>query len=240
MALNADPVDRRASPWTILNLTVYSAGLMTRSQRPQIPGVAFPSRNLQQYAAKAHMRPIGPLSLLTALAIMTIHASFPDLAAAADPRAIEYKLDNGMQVVVIPDHRAAVVQHMVWYKVGASDETRGKSGIAHFLEHLMFKGTERIGPGQFSKTVARNGGQDNAFTGNDSTTYFQSVAKDRLPLVMEMESDRMANLKLAEQDVATELKVAGRERSRRTAWGTDERHAVPEPSLPYADHRLVP
>ena len=162
------------------------------------------------------MRSNGSPLLLTLLAIMTISTSASTLALAAAPRAQEYKLDNGMQVVVIPDHRAPVVQHMVWYRVGSSDEERGKSGIAHFLEHLMFKGTEKLGPGEFSKIVARNGGQDNAFTSNDSTAFFQSVAKERLPLVMDMESDRMTNLKLAVDQVETERKVILEERRSRT------------------------
>ena len=146
---------------------------------------------------------------------MTLQAPLSTLAHSAAPRAFEFKLDNGMRVVVIPDHRAPVVQHMVWYRVGSSDEVRGKSGIAHFLEHLMFKGTEKLGPGQFSKIIARNGGQDNAFTSNDSTAYFQSVAKDRLPLVMEMEADRMVNLRLLETDVTNERKVILEERRSR-------------------------
>ena len=151
------------------------------------------------------------------LALMTLHtAVFASThAAAAAPRATLYTLDNGMQVVVVPDHRAPVVQHMVWYKVGSSDEVRGKSGIAHFLEHLMFKGTETIPAGQFSKIIARNGGQDNAFTTNDTTAYFQSVAKDRLPLVMQMEADRMVNLRLTDDDVKTERDVILEERRSR-------------------------
>lgn len=131
------------------------------------------------------------------------------------PRAVEFRLDNGMTVVVVPDHRAPVVHHMVWYRVGSSDEVPGKTGIAHFLEHLMFKGTEKIGPGQFSKIIARNGGQDNAFTSNDSTAYFQAVAKDRLELVMDMEADRMANLKLEKSQVETERNVILEERRSR-------------------------
>jgi zinc protease len=161
------------------------------------------------------MRSTGSLTLFSTAVIMTLQATSPTLSFAAAARAVDFKLDNGLEVVVIPDHRAPVVQHMVWYRVGSSDEVRGKSGIAHFLEHLMFKGTEKIGPGQFSKTVARNGGQDNAFTGNDSTTYFQSVAKERLPLVMEMEADRMANLRLMEKDVETERSVILEERRSR-------------------------
>jgi len=166
-------------------------------------------------AKRDPMRRTGSLPLFSSIVIMTLQAAFPNLSIAAAPRAVEYKLDNGMQVVVIPDHRAPVVQHMVWYKVGSSDEPRGTSGIAHFLEHLMFKGTDKIGPGQFSKIIARNGGQDNAFTSNDSTAYHQAMAKDRLPLIMEMEADRMANLKLLEKDVENERNVILEERRSR-------------------------
>ncbi len=129
-------------------------------------------------------------------------------AVASGPGAPEtFQLANGMDVIVIPDHRAPVVTHMVWYRVGAADEVPGKTGLAHFLEHLMFKGTDKIAPGQFSKTVARNGGQDNAFTNYDFTAYFQSIAKDRLPLVMEMEADRMTHLKLTDKEVLPERDV---------------------------------
>jgi zinc protease len=136
-------------------------------------------------------------------------------AVEAAPRAHDFTLHNGIYVLVIPDHRAPVVTQMIWYKVGAADEPPGSSGIAHFLEHLMFKGTDRIATGQFSKTIARNGGKSNAFTNHDVTAYFQRVAKERLPLVMEMEADRMANLRLTEEDVATERKVILEERRTR-------------------------
>ena len=127
---------------------------------------------------------------------------------AQGPGAPEtFTLANGMDVLVIPDHRAPVVTHMVWYRVGAADEAPGKTGLAHFLEHLMFKGTDKIAPGEFSKTVARNGGQDNAFTNYDFTAYFQVIAKDRLPLVMEMEADRMTHLKLTDKEVLPERDV---------------------------------
>jgi zinc protease len=134
---------------------------------------------------------------------------------ASQARAHEFKLDNGMQVVVIPDRRAPVVTHMVWYRVGGADEPMGVSGIAHFLEHLMFKATDKIASGEFSKTVARNGGQDNAFTTQDTTAYFQRMAKDRLPLIMKMEADRMINLQLAEKEVLTERDVILEERRMR-------------------------
>ena len=126
-----------------------------------------------------------------------------------------FVLDNGLEVIVIPDHRAPVVTHMVWYRVGAADEPKGKSGIAHFLEHLMFKGTDKIPTAAFSKIVARNGGQDNAFTSEEYTAYFQHVALDKLPLVMGMEADRMANLKLTKEVVLPERDVVLEERRSR-------------------------
>lgn len=137
------------------------------------------------------------------------------LEARADFAAETFTLDNGMQVVVLPDHRAPVVTHMVWYRAGSIDEPAGASGIAHFLEHLMFKGTDEIPPGEFSKIVARNGGQDNAFTSFDYTAYFQRVARDRLELVMKMEADRMENLALADEHVLPERDVILEERSSR-------------------------
>ena len=137
------------------------------------------------------------------------------LAAHAAPRAEQFALPNGMQVVVVPDHRAPVVTHMVWYRVGAADEQPGVSGIAHFLEHLMFKSTDKIPMGEFSKIVSRLGGQDNAFTGHDATAYFQRIAKERLGTVMEMEADRMVNLKLTEKEVLTERNVILEERRSR-------------------------
>ncbi len=155
---------------------------------------------------------LGFLGLFTMLvATMNIMTA----PAQATSEITEFTLDNGVKVVVIEDHRAPVVTHMVWYRVGAADEPPGKSGIAHFLEHLLFKGTEKIPPGEFSKIIARNGGQDNAFTSQDATAYFQRVAKDRLPLVMEMEADRMVNLQLDEEDVVTERKVVQEERRSR-------------------------
>ncbi len=135
--------------------------------------------------------------------------------AAPTTRVHEFRLSNGLQVVVIPDHRAPVVTQMIWYKVGAADEPPGASGIAHFLEHLMFKGTEKIPTGAFSKIIAKNGGEDNAFTNHDVTAYFQRVAKDRLPTIMEMEADRMVNLRLTEDDVRTERDVILEERRSR-------------------------
>jgi len=126
-----------------------------------------------------------------------------------------FKLANGLEVVVIEDHLAPVVTQMVWYRTGAADEDAGHSGIAHFLEHLMFKGTPTVGPGEFSKIVARNGGEDNAFTFYDYTAYFQTIAADRLDLIMKLESDRMQNLSLTDDQVYPERDVIVEERRQR-------------------------
>ena len=133
----------------------------------------------------------------------------------AEPQVATFTLDNGMEAVVIEDHRAPVVTHMVWYRVGAADEPWGKSGIAHFLEHLMFKGTDEIPEGAFSKIIAANGGQDNAFTSWDYTGYFQRIAVDRLELVMRMEADRMTDLVIHEGLIAPERDVIIEERNSR-------------------------
>jgi len=126
-----------------------------------------------------------------------------------------FTLDNGMQVIVVTNRRVPAVTHMVWYRVGAADEPDGKSGIAHFLEHLMFKGTDELEPGEFSEIVARNGGRDNAFTSWDYTAFYQMIARDRLPLVMKMEADRMTNIDLSSEAIETERAVVLEERRQR-------------------------
>ncbi len=142
--------------------------------------------------------------------------ALPAHAQTIDDYVTTFTLDNGMDVVVIEDHRAPVVTNMVWYKAGSADEPPGSSGVAHFLEHLLFKGTETLAPGEFSKTVAANGGTDNAFTSYDYTGYYQRIAADRLELVMKMEADRMVNLQLDEADILTERDVIIEERNTRT------------------------
>jgi zinc protease len=126
-----------------------------------------------------------------------------------------FTLDNGLKVIVVTNRRAPIVTHMIWYNVGAADEAPGESGLAHFLEHLMFKGTEKLGPGEFSKIVALNGGRENAFTSWDFTGYFQTVASDRLEIVMEHEADRMTNLVLSDEVVLPERQVVREERRSR-------------------------
>lgn len=147
-------------------------------------------------------------------------APVPTASAAPAPvigaAVTSFQLPNGLSVVVIPDRRAPVVTHMVWYRVGSADEPAGKSGIAHYLEHLMFKGTKANPGGTFSKKVAEIGGQENAFTSWDYTAYFQRVAKEHLGLVMGLEADRMQNLGFDAETAAPELKVVLEERSMRT------------------------
>jgi zinc protease len=127
------------------------------------------------------------IAALVGLALLPIGTGY----AQTSGDVTSFTLDNGMDVVVIEDHRSPAVVHMVWYRTGAADEPEGKSGIAHFLEHLMFKETETRESGEFSRIVEENGGDDNAFTSWDYTAYFQRVAADRLPLMMELEADRM-------------------------------------------------
>jgi zinc protease len=149
------------------------------------------------------------------LTLALAFSSLLPLPAFADDIS-HFTLQNGLEVVVIEDHRAPAVTQMIWYRTGAADESPGKSGIAHFLEHLMFKGTDDLANGEFSDTVEAQGGDDNAFTSWDYTAYFQRVAADRLDLVMQMEADRMRDLRMTEDDVRTERAVIIEERAQRT------------------------
>jgi zinc protease len=154
--------------------------------------------------------------LATALLLLLLSLA-PAFAEAPRPqeRVENFLLGNGMEVVVIPDHRAPIVTHMVWYKVGSADEPPGKSGIAHFFEHLMFKGTTNHKPGAFDAAVAEIGGDQNAFTSYDYTAYFQTVAPDALGGMMGLEADRMRNLTLTDDVIATERDVVLEERRSR-------------------------
>ncbi len=158
-------------------------------------------------------------------------------SAAADDMVTTFSLKNGMDVVVIEDHRAPVVMHMVWYRAGSADEKPGVSGVAHFLEHLLFKGTKNMAPGEFSSTVARNGGSDNAFTSYDYTAYFQRVAADRLELMMKMESDRMVNLQLDDEDILTERDVIIEERNQRIENNPSALFREQQGAAQYLNHR---
>lgn len=130
--------------------------------------------------------------------------------------AQSFTLENGLEVILIPNNRAPVVTHMVWYKVGAADEPQGLSGMAHYFEHLMFKGTKNMAPGEFSKIVTKLGGNSNAFTGQDYTAYFETIAVEHLEKMMQMEADRMVNLAVPEEHFISEKNVVLEERRQRT------------------------
>ena len=158
-----------------------------------------------------------------------------DFARSIRPET--FTLDNGLQVLVISDHRVPVATHMLWYRVGAADEVAGKSGLAHFFEHLLFKGTKAVPDAAYSKIIARNGGQDNAFTSWDFTAYFARVAVDRLPLVMELEADRMTGLVLTEEVFLPERDVILEERSLRVDNNPSSRFREQMGAALYQNHR---
>lgn len=153
------------------------------------------------------------LSIRTMLVAVTIILA-PVYACAA--QAEEFTLKNGMKIIVNEDHRAPTVAHMIWYRVGAVDERNGVTGAAHVLEHMMFKGTKKLKPGEFSKRVAQLGGRENAFTSKDYTAYFQQIEKSKLEAVMALEADRMANLQFSKAEFAKEIRVVMEERRLRT------------------------
>ena len=157
---------------------------------------------------------LSKLPMLT-LALAGVLAGGAGVQAA--PTVTDFTLGNGLEVVVIPDHRAPVVTHMIWYKVGAADETPGKSGLAHFLEHLMFKGTEKNPGDTFSQDVAEIGGQENAFTTSDYTGFFQRVPREHLKEMMALEADRITGLVLTDEVVKPELNVVLEEQNMRVA-----------------------
>jgi zinc protease len=134
------------------------------------------------------------------------------LASAVHAETREHTLANGLRLIVKEDHRASTVVQQVWYRVGSMDESPGTTGVAHVLEHMMFKGTKRVGPEEFSRLVAEAGGRDNAFTSTDFTVYHEQVHRDRLPFVMDLEADRMANLSIRPAEFAREIKVVMEER----------------------------
>ncbi|MEA2888681.1 MAG: zinc protease, partial [Bradyrhizobium sp.] len=172
------------------------------------------------------------LFLMLAVSATSVRAQ---TTVTSEPPA-SFTLANGMQVVVIPDHRTPVVTQMVWYKVGSADETPGKSGLAHFLEHLMFKGTAAHPAGEFSKTVLRIGGNENAFTSTDYTGYFQRVPREQLPKMMEFEADRMTGLVLRDENVLPERDVVLEEYNMRLANNPDARLSEQIMAALYLNH----
>lgn len=159
------------------------------------------------------------------------------VSAQAAPVVTTFTLENGLQGVVIEDHRAPAATHMVWYKVGAADEEPGFSGVAHFLEHLTFKGTEHFASGEFSRVVAGYGGMDNAGTTHEYTTYYQRIAPQWLPVVMEMEAERMSRVSVDPQEVATERQVVLEERMTNIESNPIERFGEELKAALYKNHR---
>lgn len=174
--------------------------------------------------------------MIRAFRLAAVLALAPILAEAEEA-VTTFTLDNGMEVVVVEDHRAPVVQHMLWYRAGSADEPIGSSGVAHFLEHLLFKATETMEAGELSATVARNGGRDNAFTSYDYTAYFQRIAADRLGLMMKMEADRMKNIRLTPENIATERDVIIEERNQRTENNPGALFGEQMSAAQYLNHR---
>ena len=185
------------------------------------------------------MRLFRPAAALLAFAVTAIpvlsHQAAAQTTVTAPPPAT-FTLPNGMQVVVIADRRTPVVTQMVWYRVGSADETPGKSGLAHFLEHLMFKGTEKHPAGEFSQTVQKIGGQENAFTSTDYTGYFQRVPKEQLGKMMEFEADRMTGLVLKDENVLPERDVVLEEYNMRVGNNPDARLSEQIMAALYLNH----
>ncbi len=160
------------------------------------------------------------LSGLLAICMVTLTAcqsqSVKPVAEKSESGVYTYQLDNGLKILVQPDHRSPVVVSQIWYKVGGSYEYPGVTGVSHALEHMMFKGTKNLKPGEFSEIIAANGGSENAFTGKDYTAYFQRIASDRLELCLKHEADRMRHLQLEESEFKKEIEVIKEERRTRT------------------------
>jgi len=167
---------------------------------------------------------------------LTLGALGGPARAASGPDISHFTLANGLEVVVIPDHRTPVITHMLWYRVGAADETAGKTGLAHFLEHLMFKGTKKNPQGLFSQTVSNIGGNENAFTSSDYTGYFQRTAREHLKMLMEFEADRMTGLVLTDDVVKPELQVVLEEQNMRVANNPGARLAEQVDAALYLNH----
>jgi zinc protease len=179
-------------------------------------------RTSRQVMMRSHRSAAFVLVALASTLAFSASGALAQTTVTSDPPA-SFTLDNGLKVVVIPDHRTPVVTQMIWYKVGSADETPGKSGLAHFLEHLMFKGTAKHPVGEFSQTVLRIGGNENAFTSTDYTGYFQRVPREQLARMMEFEADRMTGLILKDENVLPERDVVLEEYNMRVANNPEAR-----------------
>src|SRR5580698_10320053 len=219
-ARRAPPRKKRAAA----GLTGYrsalfaSAGLIAASLATSLAGHAAPSSKADDRAKLSAPAPVNPRQ--------------------TGNNTFQFALGNGMQVLVIPDHRAPVATQMLWFRVGAVDDPPGLSGMAHFFEHMMFRGTKQVPDDSFSQIIAKNGGDDNAFTDHDYTAFYEQIAKDRLPLAMKLEADRLANLDLSESHVGPERDVVLEERRMRIdnepqALMSEQMHAALHLSHPY-------
>ena len=157
-----------------------------------------------------------PGVLVVALLVVALAVPAPAVAQSTTATVVATTLDNGLRVLLLEDHRSPIVSFQMWYRVGSRNEQRGYTGIAHFLEHLMFKGTPRVGPKEFARLVEQNGGQNNAFTTQDVTSYYENIAADRINLIIDLEADRMQNLLLDPREIDSERQVVIEERRTRT------------------------
>ena len=178
----------------------------------------------------------GRIKLIVFLTLTALAFAAGRIALAEVFNPETFKLQNGLQVVVVPNHRAPVATIIIYYKIGAMDEPAGKSGLAHYFEHLMFKGTKNLAPGEFSTIVARNGGSDNAFTSQDYTGYVTSVAAERLELILKLEADRMTGLRLTPDDIEPERKVVLEERLSRVDNNPSAQLSEQAAAALYANH----
>lgn len=216
-------------------LPLHTSPLLTRSCRT-LPSLTFSAPTL---ALRTLPLLAVPLLIFPLLAFPLISgAKSPEPSPVEPPGVQERILNNGLKVLVKEDHRAPIVTSQVWYKVGSSYEIGGLTGISHLLEHMMFKGTEKLAPGEFSRIIAANGGDENAFTGRDYTAYFQTLAADRLPIAFELEAERMRSLALPEEEFLKELEVVKEERRQNTEDDPDsltyeQFNAVAYESSPY-------
>ena len=209
--------------------TTYPSGRRT-SGSPSFPSL------ICKYLEGRRRAPLGGFVLCAFVVLATALLLVGGRAAVAGANISHFTLDNGLEVVVIPDHRTPVVTHMIWYKVGSADEEAGKTGLAHFLEHLMFKGTEKNPQGRFSQVLATVGGQENAFTTADYTGYFQRIAREYLPTVMEAEADRMTGLVLNDENVLPERDVVLEEYNMRVANSPEARLGEQVTAALYLNH----
>jgi zinc protease len=189
---------------------------MVASKPDQYPSTSSPADAKTKRAALKVQNPMNALARRVA-GLLLVSLCLPAGAFAAQPQAThEFTLDNGLKVIVREDHRAPVVVSQIWYKVGSSYETPGQTGLSHALEHMMFKGSAKVGPGEASRILRDLGAQENAFTSDDYTAYYQVVARDRLPVAFELEADRMASLRLPPDEFSREIEVIKEERRLRT------------------------